>query len=177
MTFFDTYSYKQKNYALIVLSVLLIAVAYKRAFSVSIETKNYRNELQTRLDRAENADVFIRTKQKEIIVLNSFLGKENSTIEKVQQGFLNFFARNGENLIVHQIDEVLNYKHPDFEINSHRVVLKGSYLDALNFIYSLEKDFELAKILTITFDFKQQNTNESGDLFITLLIQNYLRKT
>ena len=53
MTFFDTYSFRQKNIALAILSVLLVAVSYKKAFSVSIETKEYRDELLVKLERAE----------------------------------------------------------------------------------------------------------------------------
>ena len=51
MTFFDKYSFKQKNIALAVFSVLLIAAAYKKAFSITIETKKYSSELQEKMIR------------------------------------------------------------------------------------------------------------------------------
>lgn len=175
MEFFDKYSYKQKNYALAILSVLLIAVAYKRAFSVSIETGTYKQELEDKLVVAASADQEIRSKQKELATLNLMLGEENNTIEKVQQGFLNFFALNTTDLAVHEISEVLNYKHPDFSINTHRIVLKGDYLNTLDFIYKLERDFKLAKILNTTFEYKKYNSEDEKDLYTTLLIQNYLR--
>lgn len=175
MEFFDKYSYKQKNYALAILSVLLIAVSYKRAFSVSVETSEYKQELEDKLIVAESADQDIRTKQEQLAKLNLMLGEENNTIEKVQQGFLNFFALNTEELEVHEISEVLNYKHPDFSINTHRIVLKGDYLNTLDFIYKLERDFKLAKILNTTFEYKKYNSEEEKDLYTTLLIQNYLR--
>lgn len=175
MTFFDKYSYKQKNYAMAILAVLLIAVAYKRAFSVSIETRGYRDELYEKLDRASSADQDIRSKQIEIARLNRYLGEENSTVERVQQGFLNFFAQRADGLLVHQIDEVLNFKHPDFEINTHRIVLRGDYLSTLDFIYALEKDFALAKVLNLKFEFKRYSMEEEKHLYTTLLIQNYLR--
>ncbi|MCH2224897.1 MAG: hypothetical protein MK066_09025 [Crocinitomicaceae bacterium] len=175
MEFFDKYSYKQKNYALAILSVLLIAVSYKRAFSVSIETSEYKQELEDKLIVAESAGQDIRMKQEQLAKLNLMLGEENNTIEKVQQGFLNFFALNTDELTVHEISEVLNYKHPDFSINTHRIVLKGDYLNTLDFIYKLERDFKLAKILNTTFEYKKYNSEEEKDLYTTLLIQNYLR--
>ncbi len=175
MTFFDKYSYKQKNYALAILAVLLIAVAYKRAFSISIETRNYRNELQDKLLRASSADQEIRSKQLEIAQLNRYLGEENSTVERVQQGFLNFFAQKGKGLSVHQIDEVLNFKHPDFEINTHRIVLRGNYSRTLEFIYALEREFNLAKVLNLKFEYKRYSLEDEKHLYTTLLIQNYLR--
>ncbi|NRA13343.1 MAG: hypothetical protein HRT57_15460, partial [Crocinitomicaceae bacterium] len=108
MTFFDKYSFKQKNYAVALLTVLLIAVAYKKSFSGSLETIKYRTELNAKVEKAAHADEEIRIKQIEIMKLDRFIGKENSSVEKVQQGFLNFFAENAKDINVHQIDEVLN---------------------------------------------------------------------
>jgi len=175
MTFFDKYSYKQKNFALIVLSVLLIAAAYKRAFSVSIATSNYQVELEERLVKANNADTDIKMIQREIVGLNRFLGEENNSIEKVQQNFLNFFAKKAKGISVHQIDEVLNFKHPDFEINTHRIVIKGGYTEILQFLYVFEKEFRLAKIVSVQFEYKRFPTEESKHLYATIFIQNYLR--
>lgn len=175
MTFFDNYSYKQKNLALAILSILLIAASYKKAYSVSIETKKYRDELIKKLEKVENAQDDIKENQLIISKLNRFLGEEGNSVEKVQQGFLNFFADNGDGIMVYQINEVLNYKHPDFEINTHRIVLKGNYKNTLRFLYKLEKDFALAKVLNIKFEFKRNSMDEDKALFTTLLIQNYLK--
>ncbi len=175
MTFFDQYSYKQKNIALLVLGVLLAAASYKRAFSVTIETAEYKTELQEKLILAETSDQQIRTKQIEIAQLNRLIGKEGNTIEKVQQEFLNFFAKRAQSISVHQIEEVLHFQHPDFSINTHRIVLKGDYINTLRFIYDLEKKFNLAKILNISFEFRKFNSDDDKDLYTTLLIQNYLR--
>lgn len=175
MTFFDQYTYKQKNYALLVLSVLLAAVAYKRAFSVTIETGEYKTELQEKLILAESADQQIRAKQVALAQLNRLLGEEGNTIEKVQQEFLNFFAQKGAGVGVHQIEEVLHFQHPDFSINTHRIILKGDYTSTLRFIYELEKKFTLAKVLNVSFEFKKYDADDDKSLYTTLLIQNYLR--
>jgi len=175
MTFFDKYSYRQKNFALIVLSVLLIAATYKRAFSVSIASRDYQAELEERLEKANNADTEIKLLQGEIVGLNRFLGEENNSIEKVQQNFLNFFAKNAKGVSVHQIDEVLNFKHPDFEINTHRIVIKGNYTQILQFMYEVEKKFRLAKIVSVQFEYKRFPTEESKHLYATIYLQNYLR--
>lgn len=175
MTFFDKYSFKQKNYAVALLTVLLIAVAYKKSFSGSLETIKYRTELDAKVEKASHADQDIKFKQIEIMKLDRFIGKENSTVEKVQQGFLNFFAEKAEHLHVHHIDEVLNFKHPDYQINTHSIILKGDYLNTLNFIYALETNFPLGKILNITFEYKRPSSEDEEALYTTLLMQNYLR--
>lgn len=175
MTFFDQYSYKQKNIALLVLGVLLAAVAYKRAFSTTLETLAYRTELEEKLVLAESADQQIRAQQISLAQLNRLLGEEGNTIEKVQQEFLNFFAKEANGVAVHQIEEVLHFQHPDFSINTHRIILKGGYTNTLQFIYALEKKFRLAKLLNISFEFKKFDGDTDKDLYTTVLIQNYLR--
>ena len=140
-----------------------------------METITYKEELTAKVEKAAHADQEIRVKQIEIMKLDRFLGKENSTVEKVQQGFLNFFAQNAKNIGVYQIDEVLNFKHPDYEINTHCIVLKGDYLNTLNFIYAMETDFPLGKILNIKFEYKRPSSEDDEALYTTLLMQNYLR--
>lgn len=175
MEFFDKYSYKQKNYALAILTVLIAAVVYKHKFSVAIETKAFQSELEEKIEQAKTADMDIRSRQLEIAQLNRLLGEEDNTVEKVQQGFLNFFAKNAHGLAVHEVSEVLNFQHPDFAINTHRIVIKGDYLKTLRFIYELEKRFTLAKVLNCTFEYKKYSSDDEKSLYTTLLIQNYLR--
>lgn len=175
MTFFDKYSYKQKNYALLVIVILLLAVTYKKSISITMETRTYRSELENQLTFAETAGSQIRIKQASINQLNRLLGKENSSVEKVQQGFLNFFAQRANGLQVYKIDEVIRFKHPDFTINTHQVVLKGGYLNVVSFLYKLEKDFDLARLTNVSFNYQKMNSEEPEALYTTILIQNYLR--
>jgi len=175
MTFFETYSYKKKNYALLVLVILLLAVVYKRSIKTTLEIQQVRTELSEKLDKSQFVVSDIRNIQSQITGLNRHLGQENNTVEKVQQGFLNFFARKSNGLIVNQIDEVLTYQHPDFSIKTHRIVIKGGFINVLRFIYVLEKDFDLARLINVSFDYQKYPNDEREALYTTLLLQNYLR--
>lgn len=175
MTFFETYSYKKKNYALLVLVILLLAVVYKRSIKTTLEIQQVRTELSEKLDKSQFVVSDIRNIQSQIAGLNRHLGQENNTVEKVQQGFLNFFARKSNGLIVNQIDEVLTYQHPDFSIKTHRIVIKGGFINVLRFIYVLEKEFDLARLINVSFDYQKYPNDEREALYTTLLLQNYLR--
>jgi hypothetical protein len=175
MTFFDKYSYKQKNYALLVFIVLLGAAVYKRSLSVTYETKRYDRELDEKLEIADKALMEIGIKKSEIALLDRMIGKENLSVEKVQQGFLNFFAQHSSNIGVYKIEEVLKFQHPDFTINSHQIVLKGGYLNTLDFLYKMEKEFDLARLVNTSFEYKKMNSEESESLYTTLILQNYMR--
>ena len=117
----------------------------------------------------------IRVTQVQIAALNKLLGKENVTIEKVQQGFLNFLNMKSNNVFVYQVEEVLKYQHPDFSINTHRIVLRGNFLNTLQFLYKLEKEFDLAKLINVSFEYKKYNMEEREQLYTVILLQNYER--
>lgn len=175
MTFFDQYTYRQKNYALLILSVLLFAVTYKKAILVTLETKKYRNELEQKLTRAEGADREIRSEMANLALLDNIIGKENATVDQVQQGFLNFIAKHSKGIRVYEISEVLEFKHPDYTINTHRIVIKGDFLKTLDLIYALEKEFKLARVLNVSCEYKRYSIDSDLDLYTTVLLQNYLK--
>lgn len=175
MTFFDKYSYKQKNLALLVLGVLLAAVSYKRSFRTTFETQDYIHELEAKKEMAASSRQNIRTLQLEIANVNKLLGKENISIERVQQGFLNFFAQYGNGLSVQQIEEVYTFDHPDFSINTFRIDLKGNYTAQLRFLNKLEKQFDEARLIHSGFELKKDPQNSTSSLVSTLLLQNYVR--
>lgn len=175
MTLFEKYSYKQKNLALLVIGVLLFAVAYKRSFSTTIETNAYISELELKKAEAESSQTAIRNLQLEIATVNKLLGRENVSIEQVQQGFLNFFARKSKNLSVQQIEEVYTFDHPDFSINTFRIDIKGDFIEQLRFIHALEKDFEDARLIHTHFETKKDLISGKSDLISTLLLQNYVQ--
>jgi hypothetical protein len=175
MTLFDKYSYKQKNFALIILAVLLLAASYKRSFKTTIETLQYKSELKQKKEEALMSSMHVRQLHQEISIINKMLGKENVPIEKVQQGFLNFFARNSKHQSVQQIDEVYTFKHPDFSINTYRIDLKGDFLHALKFIHAMEWNFEEARLIHIHYKLKKDLQSGSQDVYTTLLLQNYVQ--
>jgi len=175
MTFFDKYSYKTKNYALIILGVLLLAVIWKRSINTTIDLLSLNNQLEEKLELATTADQQIKNTYKEISELNAYIGKENSSVDEVQQAFLRFFDAETRSLQIEQMDEVLNFKHPDFEINTHRIVVSGPYVETVKFIYTFEKEFKMAKVLSVQFESERNKMTNKIALNTTLLIQNYVR--
>jgi hypothetical protein len=176
MNLFEKYSYKQKNFALLVIGVLLFAVAYKRSFSTTLETQAYLEELELKKITAKNSQHEISLLQREISNLNALMGKENVDIEKVQQGFLNFFAAQSTHLVVNEIEEVYTFEHPDFKINTFKIDLKGDFLSVLKFTYLFEKKFEEARLIHTRFEIVKNPETQKNELITTLLLQNYVQK-
>lgn len=176
MTLFEKYSYKQKNFALLILAVLLFAAAYKRSFKNTIEARNYISELNQKIESGIQSSTIVLRERRSVQHLNKLLGNENSSLEKTQQSFLNFFARNANNITVQQIDEVYTFDHPDFQINTFKIELKSDFKAVLKFIYALELQFNDARIVHTVNEIKENPENGKNELITTLLLQNYVQK-
>lgn len=177
MTFFENYSFKQKNYVLLLVIVLLLVVIYKRSFLTIKEIKIYDKELDRQLEMSLNAERNIRILKSELAVLDKIIGKENLAIEKVQQGFLNFFSEYDDKLKINRFSEVIKFQHPDFTIYTHEVEMEGDYKQAVHFIYNLEKEFKMARLINTSFSLRNSlgRNEQQQNLFIKLLMQNYSR--
>ncbi|WP_300661792.1 hypothetical protein, partial [Fluviicola sp.] len=150
--------------------------SYKRAFSKTIETNSYINELEIKKQEALNSQKEIRELQKNVAQLNKLLGKENVSVEQVQQGFLNFLALKSSKIEVKQIDEVYGFEHPDFKINTFKIELQGDFIPVLRFINELEKSFDDARLIHFEMNSEKDLVTNKTDLTTTLLIQNYVQK-
>lgn len=175
MNLFEKYTYQQKNIALLLVSILLFAVSYKRSFSKTLETHRYINELDLKIEEGKESELKVKALQKEMDLLNNLLGKENVSIEEIQQGFLNFFNKFKNDLNVNKIDEVMIFEHPDFKINTFKIDLKGGFLSALKFIYQFEKLFNNARLIHTHFEVINKENNQN-ELITTIILQNYAQK-
>ncbi len=176
MTFFEKYTYRQKYYAFIVISLLLFAASYKRVFKTTIETRDYISELALKKENLLYLANDIYQERSFLTKLDKLLGKQNSTIDQVQKNFLVFFDQHAEGLIVFQMDEVLKFEHPDFVIHTHRIMVRGNFLETIQFTDKLEKKFDLARLTHISMEKTKMNQEENEQLYTTLLLQNYENK-
>ena len=68
MTFFEGYTYRQKNNALVVLVILLAAVAYKHSYLTTKDLLNEKDRLSFEEEKAKYADESIQLRQKELFL-------------------------------------------------------------------------------------------------------------
>jgi hypothetical protein len=173
MTLFEKYSYKQKKLALLIITVLLGAVAYKRAFKVTLDLKDLKQELTVRSQEAATSTERLAKKQIDLKNINTVIGKENTPNDVVQQQFLLFIENTDSKLIVESIEEVYRYDHPDFIINTNVITIKGGYIPLVKFIYALEKKFNYARLVSSHIYIKKNKKLKIDELYATLTLQNF----
>ncbi|WP_179008669.1 hypothetical protein [Winogradskyella forsetii] len=170
---FDNISYKKKFFILILVGVLLSISAYKRSFSLTIDSYKESKSLNERLNYINSASNDVSALDKEIKFLNNLIGEESIEPELVQQEILNFVTNNHNRVSVDNIEEVHNAKDNDFIIYSNQLTLEGSFRDLLEVIYNFEKKFTYSRLVNVTFFIKKDFKTRTEKLYSKIIFQNY----
>lgn len=176
MKLFEKYSYSQKNIGLLLIGVLLFAVSYKRSFSKTLELRSYEKELDGKIAEGKASQRNIQRLQKNLYDINHFIGKENNSVEQVQQKFLLFFDKHGKQLTVKQIDEVYSFDHPDYKIHTLKIDLEGPFIPLTQFTKLIEEQFDYARIVHVSNILETDPLTQKKSLVSTLLLQHYDQK-
>lgn len=173
MKLFEKYTYRQKKIAVLAIFLLLCVVSYKRTFSVTLDLLNLRKELTEKKYDAENSGETLKHKQHELFKINNLIGEENVPNERVQHGFLTFVDSSNTPLNVVEVEEVYRFDHPDFVINTNEIVLTGDYRSMVEFLYDFEKNFLLARLVSVKIYIKKNREKKINELFLKVLVQNF----
>ena len=176
---FDRFTYKQKNYGLLVLVILMLIVSYKRSFSLTLAVQK-EIELQENKKRdAVHAQSDLETVQLQIIQLNKNIGKSDLEPDKVQQEILRTITRFSvkNEVMLDQLEATHNFETVDFNIFSNVVAVKGTFNGILSLAYYMENNFDYARLTNIQV-YKEKNlTTKKTALYANLLFQHYRQKT
>lgn len=175
MTFFDQYSFKIKNRALLFIIALILIVVYKRVIQETLELRKVNLEINKKLQLSTNSNYKIKSLQRDIFLINKYLGVESSKEKKTLQQFLAFLYDKNKQIEIENISDVIVFNHPDFKINSYKIALKSDFLNSLKFLYELETKFNYARVVSVAYEIKKTMHSDSEYLSTTLIIQNYSR--
>ena len=167
---------KHKLYLLIFVSLLLFYLANKRSFSKSINLVTaYEQNLQSYQDMLKNAKE-INTLKMRAFELDSLIGKGGVSLSEVQQKLLQFAGQNQHKCKIVELKPPYIHTDDNFIVNTNNLVVKGSYNNLAKLIYDFEKDFNLAKLVSINYYKKKNYKTKKTSLFVELIFQNYEKK-
>jgi len=170
---FNNITYKKKFFILILIGVILSITAYKRSFSLAINSFQESKTLSERLNYINAASNDIGTLDKEIQFLNNLIGEDNIEPELVQQEILNFITSNNKRVAVINIEEVHTANDNGFTIYSNQLTLQGAFKDLLEATYSFEKEFVYSRLVNVTFFRKKDFKTRREKLYSKIIFQNY----
>ncbi len=175
---FDRFTYKQKNYGLLIMFVLMIMVSYKRSFSLTLNLRSEITNQETKKISATHAQSDLEILQIQITQLNKNIGKSDLEPDKVQQEILRTIAwfSDDNDVNLKQLEETHNFETVDFNIYSNLVAVKGNFNGILSLAYYMENNFDYARLTNISVYKEQNRTTKKTELYGKLLFQHYRQK-
>ena len=144
---FDKLTYKQKNYGLLVLFILMLMVSYKRSFVLTLNAGDEIKQQEKQKEQIKNAESSIELLEMSIRNLDKAIGESNLEPELITQNLLSeisFFSMKNP-VHLHKIETTHSYQTVDFTIYSNVVSVEGSFHGITSLIYYLENHFKYAR--------------------------------
>lgn len=174
---FDKITYRQKNYGLLIVFILLAMVSYKRSFVLTLNISSEISNQEIQKKDILNSSNRLKVLSSDISRINASLGKTDQTSDKVRQELLKEISAMQKDLTV-RIETFENphlFSSMDYKILSHEVLLEGDYRSLVKCINMLENKFIYARIINA----KIFKTKSYGDLkskiYAKLLFQHYFK--
>ena len=171
---FSQYTYKQKFYALVAIMLLLGITAYKRSFSLTLNTYAKHKELSEQLVVANAAMADGARLNQEIKALDKLIGKADMEPQLVQQELLNFVSQSDDKRVkVEEVKQIHQVEDRDFWVYTNQLVLSGTFESLLKVVYRFEKEFEFSRVVSVQFNKKKNYRTKREKLFVNIVFQNY----
>ena len=172
---FDKLTYKQKNYGLLVLLLLMLMVSYKRSFVLTLNALDELTSQESQKQSAESAQQSIEMLQISIAQLNQNIGRSDLEPDKVNQEILStisVFAKSHE-VSLQRLEATHVFQTVDFSIFSNLISVEGSFNGIISLIHYMENEFEYARLTTVNLYTQTDLTTKKTKLYAKLLFQHY----
>lgn len=181
---FDKLTYKQKNYGLLALFLLLLMVSYKRSFVLTLNAQEELSSQEAQKEAAASAQQSIELLQLSIKQLNQNIGRSDLEPDKVNQEILagiSDFSMTHE-VRLDQLEATHLYQTVDFTIYSNLISVEGSFNGILELVHHFENHFEYARLTNVNLYTQTENSygnpgatssTKKTRLYAKLLFQHY----
>ncbi len=175
---FDRFTYKQRNYGLLALFIIMMMVSYKRSFSLTLAAQAEIQKQEAQKIAATHAQSDLEALQIQLVQLNKNIGKADLDPEKVQQEILRTIAlfSDEHEVLLEQLKSTHNFETVDFNIFTNIVAVKGTFNGILELSYYIENKFDYARLVNISIYKKMNPITKKTNLYGELLFQHYRQK-
>lgn len=170
-------TYKQKNKALIVGTVLLVWMGYSFSVKDTLSIHSHCNELEKRLQLASNAPARIKQIEMRLTDIER-LSVNDSDKVSTQQKLLNFVSGycQGNNVVLREFPKTSLQQQNGLSIETNTFLVEGNYGKLLNLIYMLEQKNRIGQVASVEFsgkkDFKTKRIVLTAKIFLQNIISN-----
>ncbi len=159
-------------YLFSILAVVFGALIYNISLGETIALKENFESLQDQVANEPGYSKSLALISEQIREVESIISSSRSVDETTQQKILNYIekSKHGANLV--EVPEGVSYGHGIYAIETHEIVLRGTYVQLVKLINDFETDFGFAKLKSVEF-FRNENLRlKTTSLYARLYFQN-----
>jgi hypothetical protein len=165
-------SHKRRFFIVLILMIVLIFALYKKTYRPIFQLQNELHTSQKLMANSEGSFEEIQTLQQELNGLDKIIGKSKNHA-LAQQKILHFITNSSLNVSVISIEDTHIFGEKVFTVFTNKIILKGTYENLLQLMYTMEKEFTASKIASVKFVSKKDYNTNKTDLLLELYFQNY----
>ena len=172
---FDKLTYRQKNYGLLALFVLMVMVSYKRSFVFTLNALTELENQEAQKSSTLHAQSDIETLHIQIAQLNKNIGKSDIPSDRVNQEILGAISDYSLSTPVNleSLEETHAFQTVDFTIYSNLIAVEGTFNGILSLVYHMENKFEYARLTSVDIYKEKDFSSKKEKLYGKLLFQHY----
>lgn len=174
---FDRFTYKQKNYGLLILFIVLSIVSYKRSISLTFMALNEIELQESRIINAQHAENDLMVLNSQINFLNKSIGKSNIPTFTVQKNIVKSVTSfNSLDIKLDKVESTQIFETLDFVIYTNQIIIKGPFADILQYVFAIENTFNFARVASVKLYSIENYQTKKRELFAQVLFQNFKQK-
>jgi nicotinic acid phosphoribosyltransferase len=164
---------KQKFFGITLGLIVLLLATYKKTYKHVFEAKGQLTTVNDKLLNIDNSYNEVYILKDEINSLDNIIGGQSENPEQVQQMILNFVSNSIYEVNISSIEDTHVYSDNEFIVYTNSIEIEGSYFDLMKLFYDVEKSFNASKIISAKLFSVKNYRNNSKQLYLKLIFQNY----
>ena len=168
---FESYSYKKKFIALILIFCMLSVAAYRRSFKSLIEAYKENKELKELSNSIKSKTDNIDGLRNKVYQYDKFLGNQNVSNDVIQQEIITF-STSHKGISIHELETTHVFEKENYRILTNQLDVIGNINELLKLTYDFETKFSFSRVISVNFYVKKKS-NSSEELHLKIIFQNY----
>lgn len=174
MKFFKHISYKKKNRALAIGSILFAFAAYNISLVPTIDLYKECNTLESSLNEMQDIDKNMLIIKRQLGNMDAQSGTKTSVNTNIREALLGTLTSycQSSNVLLKDFPKTNVSQEGDYKIETNVFVVEGAFTKLLKLIYLLEQKNRIGKIASTKFEIKKDLRTQSLALTAAVYMQN-----
>lgn len=152
----------------------MLLICYSVSIRPTIEVISDCSIQESQLSMLKNAPKVINELRKDLSEIESKIGNVETNDANFQKILLQLIGKycESDDVVLLEFPEKVSFINDDYKIETYTLVIGGTFHDLLKFVYKLEQQYKLGKLVSLTFERKENPVTKKQNLKAKIIIQH-----